>query len=272
MLAGSKSRVVPVEHMPVNVDRRENPNLLVKIAYGMYPIAYRFTPVVVVNCHDSAAAFRREFPGLAALVRVIYNPVVSTDLATLIDESIEEGPLASIENRPAVLLGAGRLTRQKNFALLLRAFALVRERRECELVIIGDRGEEKERLRRLAADLGVSQHLHWPGFVANPYAYFSRASIFVLSSIYETLPTVLVEAIACGTPAVATNCFGVNEILEGDRFGTIVEDFEPTTLAEAILATLDRPISREALKTGARKFSVSASADKYEALVQELMA
>jgi glycosyltransferase involved in cell wall biosynthesis len=270
LLSGNVTRVLPVEHMPVSVDRRENPSRLPRFAYALYPFFYRMVPVVGVNCEESAQDFKQQFPSLASRVRVLYNPVVSCDIEKLGKAVPAQGPLAQVPLKRPVLVGAGRLTRQKNFPLLLKAFALVREKLECDLVIVGGRGEDRERLLEIAQELNISEHIQWTGFVDNPYAYFSRASVFVLSSIYETLPTVLVEALACGSPVVATDCFGVREILLEGKLGEIVPDFEPIHLAQAILRTLCLPADSAVLRDRARAFSVTSASDQYARLIHEL--
>jgi glycosyltransferase involved in cell wall biosynthesis len=242
LLAGNPTRIVPVEHMPVSVDRAENPSVLPRLCYALYPWFYRTVPVIITNCEESAADFCAMYPALAKKVRVLYNPVVPPDLEQSARKELPEEPFFQEQAKLPVLIGAGRLTRQKNFPLLLRAFALVRQSRACNLILIGGRGEDREMLIALTHELGLSESVRFTGFVDNPYAYFQRADLFVLSSRYETLPTVLIEALACGTPAVATNCFGVGEILEHGKLGEIIFNADPATLAQAILRSLKNPL------------------------------
>jgi hypothetical protein len=120
-----------------------------------------------------------------------------------------------------VILGFGRLTDQKDFPTLIRAFAIVRTRREARLVIVGEgRPEARDHLQQLAADLACASDLSLPGFTYNPFCYMAAASVFVLSSLREGLPGMLIQALACGVPVVSTDCpSGPREILEGGTYG-----------------------------------------------------
>lgn len=120
-----------------------------------------------------------------------------------------------------MILGFGRLTDQKGFPTLIRAFAIVRTRREARLVIVGEgRPEARDHLQQLAADLACASDLSLPGFTYNPFCYMAAASVFVLSSLREGLPGMLIQALACGVPVVSTDCpSGPREILEGGTYG-----------------------------------------------------
>ncbi len=185
--------------------------------------------------------------GIRRNVWVIHNPVVTPDLFRRAEEPVEHPWLQP--GQPPVLLGVGRLTRQKNFTNLIRAFAEVRGQYPSRLMILGE-GEERPALEALVRELGLEAEVSLPGFVQNPYAYMKRAAMFVLSSDWEGLPTVLIEAMALGTPVVATDCpSGPVEILRGGELGRLVPMNNATALAQAIAATLTeprRPVSEEA--------------------------
>jgi glycosyltransferase involved in cell wall biosynthesis len=162
-----------------------------------------------------------------------------------------------------VIVGAGRLTRQKDFPTLIRAFARARAQRPCRLIILGN-GELEAQLIALAKELKVEHDLSLPGFVANPYAYMARAQLFVLSSLWEGSPNVLTEALALGVPVVSTDCpSGPREILAGGEYGTLVPMEDDAALAQAMLATLDRPLARERLLQAALPYKVDASVNGY---------
>jgi glycosyltransferase involved in cell wall biosynthesis len=140
-----------------------------------------------------------------------------------------------------VVLGVGRLTSQKDFPTLIRAAAEVHSQRPVRLMILGE-GEDRASLEQLAQELGMGGDAALPGYVDNPYAYLSRAALFVLSSVHEGLPTVLIEALAVGSPVVATDCrSGPREILDDGRLGRLVPVGDATTMAGAIIAALDEP-------------------------------
>jgi glycosyltransferase involved in cell wall biosynthesis len=199
-----------------------------------------------------------------ARVGVIPNPVVTPELTRLAQAPIEH-PWFESSGIP-VVLGAGRLVRQKRFDVLIRAFARVVQTRESRLIILGE-GEERPHLQGLirAFDLESVVSLH--GFVDNPLAYMSRASLFVLSSDYEGLPGALIEALACGIPVVATDCeSGPREILQDGRVGRLVPVGDIAALAEAICAALSEPLVRPPLDACLR-YEESAGVDAYLAIL-----
>ena len=153
---------------------------------------------------------------------------------------------------------------QKDFPTLLRAFAAVKTVRPAlRLVLLGE-GSARPALARLARELGIEEAVLLPGHVDNPYAFMSRAAVFALLSIYEGLPTVLIEALACGAPVVSTDCpSGPAEILEHGRLGRLVPVGDESALAAAILAALDAPGDRDARRRRGFDFTSEAVARRY---------
>jgi glycosyltransferase involved in cell wall biosynthesis len=149
----------------------------------------------------------------------IHNAVVNQAILAKAKEPVPHPWFAG--GGPPVILGVGRLTDQKDFPTLIRAFAIVRTRREARLVIVGEgRPEARDHLQQLAADLACASDLSLPGFTYNPFCYMAAASVFVLSSLREGLPGMLIQALACGVPVVSTDCpSGPREILEGGTYG-----------------------------------------------------
>jgi len=230
------TRLVVSVHIPLSVDMQYASQLKARLipvlARQLYPDAYR----VVAVSQGVAADILSLYQLMPDKVEVIYNPVVTPELITQSWEPVEHPWLAAGEL--PVILGAGRLTVQKDFVTLIRAFARVRQHHEARLIILGE-GEDRPILERLVRELGLQEWVALPGFVENPYAWMRRAAVFVLSSRWEGLPTVLVEAMACGTPVVSTDCpSGPREILEGSKWGKLVPVGDEAALAEAICETL----------------------------------
>jgi glycosyltransferase involved in cell wall biosynthesis len=214
----------------------------------------------VVAVSEAVAKDSRDYFGLKK-VQVIYNPVVTPSLFTK-SQSKPRHPFFQPKTVP-VLLAIGRLTTQKDFATLLRAFALIRKQREARLLILGE-GEDRQMLETLAKELGITQDLSMPGFVDNPYPYIKEADVLVSSSAWEGLPTVLIEALALGTPVVATDCpGGSSEILMAGKYGGLVEMKNPTLLAQSVIHTLTTSPDPTTLKERGQMFSMEASAKKY---------
>ena len=199
-------------------------------------------------------------------IKVVYNPTVTPEIA---DQAAAAAGHAWLDakDRP-VILGAGNLIPLKNFALLIRAFARVRQARLVRLVILGE-GQERPKLERLAGELGVAADFDLPGFVPNPYAFMARADVFVLPSRVEGLPNTIIEALACGCPVVSTNCpSGPAEILQHGRYGRLVPVGNDAALADAILAALLEPSNAAELRRRAAHFSVEPVVDRYLELLK----
>lgn len=193
-------------------------------------------------------------------IAVVYNPVI--------DEHMEAARNAPLEHpwfaeRTPVLLGAGRLAPQKDFDTLLRAFALARRHRPLRLVVLGE-GPERRNLEALAENLEVSEHVDFPGYDSNPFRYMSRARAFVLSSRFEGLPGVLIQALACGCPAVSTDCpTGPGEILADGALGPLVPVGDAPAMADAIERILEHPPDPLMLAQRMRTFTTSEAAANY---------
>jgi glycosyltransferase involved in cell wall biosynthesis len=194
-------------------------------------------------------------------VHVVYNPIITPELRAKMQEPLEHpwfGP-----GEPPVILGVGRLSREKDFATLIRAFALARQQCPLRLMILGE-GAERPALTALASTLGIADDVAMPGFVSNPYPPMREAAVLVLSSFFEGFGNVLVEAMAAGTPVVCTRCpGGPEEILENGTYGRLVPVGDASAMAAAMLATLDAPHPAAVLQRRAEDFSLEKSVDQY---------
>ena len=191
----------------------------------------------------------------------IRNPVITPDVYPKSEEPVDH-PWFNGQTVP-VIVGAGRLTPEKGFASLIRAFNQVRQQKDCKLLILGE-GPLRRDLEQLAAELGLSDSISMPGYCANPFAYMKKSSLFVLSSVWEGSGNVLVEALALGIPSVSTDCpYGPSETLAGGQFGPLVPVCDDHALAEAMLATLNNPLPAKVLQEATVEFSVEYSTRRY---------
>jgi len=236
--------------------KRPRPNRLkfARRVYGRADAAIAVSQGIADDIVEHTALSRKQ---VCAVTNPTYTPEIDSAAAAPLDH-----PWLSAGALP-LLLAAGRLAPAKDFATLLRAFARVRARRPVRLVILGEGGQRRI-LEQLLRELGIEADVELHGFVDNPFAWMSRASLFVLSSAWEGSPGVLVEAMACGCPVVSTDCpSGPDEILAGGRYGRLVPVGDDAALADAIVATLDTTIDREALRTRAREFDVDHAVERY---------
>ncbi|MGL4609209.1 MAG: glycosyltransferase [Trueperaceae bacterium] len=231
-----------------------------QICKWLYPRADYIVAVSQAVADDSQTYFN-----LKKSIHIIYNPVVTPALYS----KSEEGANHSFYQQKTVpiLLAIGRLSAQKDFSTLLRSFAEMRKTHQANLLILGE-GEERESLESLAKELNLGDNLSMPGFVDNPYPYIKNADMLISSSAWEGLPTVLIEALALGTPVVATDCpGGSREILQDGQYGQLVPMRNPTALAKAVTTTLANPPDKGKLKERGLVFSMEASAQKYLGLL-----
>lgn len=258
ILSGSKrTKILVVEHNTLSMSLTEAKSRCLKLAMKtLYPLADHIAGVSAGVARDLC----RSLGFSEDRVQVLYNPVVSSRLKKL-SEADPTHPWFLDAEKP-VFIGLGRLTAQKNFKLLIDAFAIVKQECSARLVIFGE-GELRADLEQQVAKLNLQDCVALPGFVENPFAHLRRSVAFVLSSRWEGLPTVLIEAMACGTRVISTDCpSGPNEILEHGRWGDLVPVDDKHALAEAMLAAL-RHTERMNIADRAAQFSDDAAAQRY---------
>ncbi|HEY5409248.1 MAG TPA: glycosyltransferase [Caulobacteraceae bacterium] len=228
---------------------------------------YQLADCVLANSHEMARGLERNLGIPHAKLRVIHNPIDIDRIQQMASE-----PLARPSERRFVVT-AGRLEHQKAHDLLIDAFASSPACREMELVILG-KGRLEDALKAQAAALGVADRVHFPGFVANPWAYFARAALFVLPSRWEGFPTVAAEALACGVPALVTDCdFGPSEIVEHGRSGWVVGANDLPAFRSAMEMMLTEPgVAAGFASRGLRRvaeFGVGTTVEAYTELFVE---
>lgn len=271
-LVGSSTKIIMLvqNHLSQHFRARHSPvvrRLRAQIVKQFYPWADQIVAVSQGVADDVATMM-----GVSSeQIRVIYNPVVQPNLSQKAAEPLNHPWFA--EGQAPVILGVGRLVKQKDFATLVRAFALVRQQKLCRLVILGDvdgyEADIKPGLLQLIADLNVESDVAFLGFVENPYKYMARAQVFVLSSIYEGFGIVVAEALSVGTSVVSTDCeSGPAEILKQGQFGRLVTVGDSSAMATAIVEALDCPHPSDLLKHRAHDFTTDASVNQYREVVE----
>lgn len=241
-IARVPDRVVVNVQNTVSQDAPHSNTRLGRLAPRLARYFYRWADTVVGVSQGVVDDLVRNVGISQKLVKVVYNPGITRELREKAEAPLDH-PWFRAGEVP-VVLAVGRLMKQKDFPTLLKAFAMVRRSRRARLLILGD-GPEREALQELAQVLSIEQDLCLPGFVENPYPHMKRASVFVLSSVWEGLPTVMTEALYCGAPIVATDCpSGPREILKGGDLGRLVPMRSPQALAAALEAALDGEVPR----------------------------
>ncbi|ROR03091.1 glycosyltransferase [Desulfosoma caldarium] len=195
-------------------------------------------------------------------IHVVPNPVVTPKMLSEMPPVPSHRFYASSPEVP-VVVGMGGLRKAKDFPTLLKAFAIVVQTRPARLLILG-RGHLRDKLMALARSLNIAPWTDFPGFVESPYSYLAHAQLFVLSSLWEGSPNVLIEALAMGTPVVATDCpSGPREILQDGRYGRLVPCGNPHAMAQAMLKSLENPPQPSFLKEAVTRYTFAASTHEY---------
>jgi glycosyltransferase involved in cell wall biosynthesis len=205
--------------------------------------------------------------------RVIRNPMDMEWIGRLAEEPADHPWLKA--KRTPVILSVGRLARQKNYPLLLQAFARVARKTAARLLVAGE-GHERSRLQLLAGDLGIRDRVDFPGYIANPYAMMARADVFALASEEESFGLVLGEAMCCGVPVVATDALGggPRHILDNGRFGVLVPRNDERVLADSLLRLITSAEARVRLAAAGRfrcrDFSPKKIAEQWISLIETI--
>lgn len=270
-VARTDARIVVREANPPTIALGHEPGIRRWLKLGLKRLAYARADAVLAISQGVAEDLTKGIGLPAAMVHVIYNPSFNPRIHEWAGEPVEHPWLPADAERP-VIISVGRLSLQKDFGTLIRAFAVVRERLPSRLLIIGDGGlrEESEELIR---ELGLTESVEIVGFVDNPFKYMARATVYAMSPRYEGLGNVYIEAQVCGLPIVSTDCpGGPREILLDGDAGTLVPVGDATAMAEAIIRYLESPelAARHVAKgkQALTRFKSDLVADQYLALLE----
>jgi glycosyltransferase involved in cell wall biosynthesis len=235
-------------------------------------IGYRFADAIVTTSTGVADDLVASFGVARNRIRVVHNPVDLASIAAAVGEPLDPAHQQTWSH-PAII-AVGRLADAKNYPLLLAALAIVRQRVPARLFILGE-GEREAELRELANRLNLGDAVVFCGFQRNPWKYIARADVFALSSRYEGFGNVLVEAMACGVPVVATSSSGTREIVSVGIDGLLVDRHDPAALA----AALERVLADEGLhgrmsqaaRQNAGRFALPVVAAAYDRVLGALV-
>ncbi|MEW8587224.1 MAG: glycosyltransferase, partial [Candidatus Thiodiazotropha sp.] len=222
---------------------------------------YRRADAILMPSKGAADDFAATIGLPRERIAVVPSPIITPGFLRQLDQPLDHPWFAPGE--PRVILGVGELCRRKDFTTLIRAYAQLVESYDCRLLILGE-GRARDRLQQEIDRLGLGGRIGLPGFVANPYPYMKRASLFVLSSLWEGMPVVLIEAMAAATPVVATDCpSGPAELLSGLSAELLVKPRDASALARAMAGQLDNPLPGPALLAAVDAYRLENSVAAY---------
>lgn len=235
--------------------------------YFLIPFFYSLTSQIIAVSKGAETTFRKYLlQNTRKNIICLYNPI---DFDMILNKGNEV--VKNIFGSP-LLIAVGRLEEQKNYPLMFEAFKLLlNDYHDAKLIILG-KGILEIYLKDLVKKAGMSDSVIFLGYKENPYTYIKMSDVFVLSSHFEGLPTVLVEAVALGTKVVAVNCpDGVNEIIDNEEIGTVVENYSAKKLCNAIKYELGRSVhKRKTLHESCKRFSYKETIPKFEKVLLEI--
>lgn len=236
-------------------------------------IGYHLADAIVTTSKGVADDLVSQFGVAASRIRVVHNPVDIGAVTRAASEPLEP-EYERAWSHPAIV-AAGRLADAKNYPLLIEAMAHLRRTVPARLFILGQ-GEREGELRQQIARLELTDAVVLFGFQRNPWKYIARADAFALSSRYEGFGNVLVEAMACGVPVVATSSPGTREIVTPGVDGLLVEPHEPAALAAALARVLsDRGLHgrlSQASRATAARFALPTISAAYDDVFSGVLA
>lgn len=206
-----------------------------KVLVFLYNKIYSTSDLIVAQCKEMKQDIIDTYRIKAEKIIYIYNPI---DTEKIFTNYKNEYPY---DKKDINLVAMGRLNYQKGFDNLIKAFNIVSKKvNNAKLFIIGE-GNLKGELESLTIDLGIQDRVSFCGFKENPYPYLYYSDVYILSSRWEGFPNSLLEALACKTKVISTNCkSGPREIIGDNEYGDLVEVDDYKSLALAIIKTLDQ--------------------------------
>ena len=266
-LSGVKTRLVVSEHSVISRLLRLESNRLRTLLSALMRWTYPWANGVVAVSRGAADDLATTIHYPLQNIKVIYNPINLPKIQLMSNEFFDHPWF--VDDAPLVILGVGRLSIEKDFDTLIRAFAELRAKCSTRLVILGE-GELRPRLKILINELKLSADIEMPGFVQNPYVYMRHGALLVLSSSFEGFGNVLVEAMCCGMKVLSTFSKGCGpiEILENGKWGRLVPEGDVNAMCNAMLDALHECTSPNVVDR-AREFSLDKATEDYRKILFE---
>lgn len=199
-------------------------------------------------------------------VRVISNPVVNHRMILQSQEEVSEFPFK--ENKP-IIIAVGRLTKIKNYPLMLEVFSLLLKKMSAYLVIIGE-GEERNNIMQEAKHLNAQDSVVLIGAKSNPYKYIAKSNLLIHTSVSESFGMVLAEALALGIPVISSKTDGSIDVTENGKYGTIFTDESPEEIASIIYSKINSKYNKNPLVERGLFFSCEKISKEYLKLISQI--
>ncbi|MEW8505616.1 MAG: glycosyltransferase [Candidatus Thiodiazotropha sp.] len=260
-LSGTKTRLVLRSGTTVSANLASRDRLDRFMQRNSMRYLYRRAEAILTPSEGAADDFAETIGLPRERITAVPSPIITPRFLAQLDQPLEHPWFQPGE--PPVILGAGELCRRKDFTTLVRAFALLAEDHDCRLMILGE-GRVRERLEREIRRHRLEERVSLPGFVANPYPYMKHASLFVLSSLWEGMGNVLIEAMAAETPVVSTDCpSGPSELLGGLSAEVLVKPGDFSAMAHAMAGQLESPVPAAELLAAVAAYRLENSVSAY---------
>jgi glycosyltransferase involved in cell wall biosynthesis len=269
-LAISTTHIVVSEHNTLSKSLRNADSVRGRLLHLPMKFTYRWASVILAVSSGVADDLKNVLRLREPRIQVINNIVINHDFFKKANQ-VPEHPWFCPKQQP-VIISVGRLTRAKNFTCLIDAFKIVNAKIPSKLIILGE-GHQRDLLEDKITSLSLEHDVSLPGFIANPLPLIKHSDIFILSSLWEGLPTVLIEAIACGTRVISTDCMsGPREILENGKHGALVSVGDHKAIACAAITALQSSTSRTPPKSYVWDlFSASVIEKEYIRLINQIV-
>jgi glycosyltransferase involved in cell wall biosynthesis len=267
-LSGYPKHLVVREHNTFSEENIKIGGLFERSRVWLIRLLYRFSSEFVA-VSKSVAISINQYAKYKKDIRVIQNGIAVNEIRELKSHPPDHPWLENGGNKK-IIVGIGRLSRQKNFSDLLIAFSRIKDPKQARLLILGE-GAELENLQTLSRELQIEDRVDFPGYIENPYPILAQADVFVSPSKWEGFGNVVLEALACGAPIVATDCpGGPADILEGKPFARIVPLDDAHAMAEAIEEQMMYKTDRTQIIQYAQQFSIGTTAQQYIDMTSKL--